>query len=223
MSAAGTKPAAARKLGVFELIGKTPATFDAIVALAEKLGQKKTKPALDIKLKASLPNSKLRELDETLYDFCYFNSGKNTGQLEGISVVSGEPNLRPALVRMGGGFAWEYEQTGCTLKVFVGPGGKPKIVLKDCTVKKIAVQCHEGGTTDWVFHVYSAAVDEDIVGQLGVLKACDRDIELEAPDLLTKQRDLADEEEPLSPEAALAGSVKTGTVADIGAARGKAH
>jgi hypothetical protein len=220
VSAAELQPRV-RKVGMLEIIGKQKATFDAIVALAEKLGQKKTKPALDLKLKVTLPNAKLRELDDTLYDFCYFNSGKGSGQLEGISVVSGEPNLRPAIVRMGGGFAWEYEQTGCTLKVYVGPGGKPKIVLKDCTVKKIGVVCHEGGSTDWTFHVYSAAVDEDIVGQLGVLKAVDRDIELEAPDLLTKQRDLADEEDPLTPETALAGAVKTGTVADIASASGR--
>jgi hypothetical protein len=192
------------KVGIFELIGKTPVTFDKVEGLAEKLGQKKTKPALTMKLTARLANAKLRELDESLYAFCYFNSGKNSGQLEGIQVVSGEPNLTPAIVRMGGGFPWEYEQTGYVMKLYEGPGGKPKITLKDCKVSKIHVTCHEGGTTDWEFFVYSADVDEDSAGKIVLLKAQDRDIELVAPDLLTKaQRDLTDDEDQDDPEKAM--------------------
>jgi hypothetical protein len=99
---------------------------------------------------------------------------------------------------MGGSFPWEYEQTGYTLNLYQGPGGKPKVKLKDCKVSKISVTCHEGGTTDWEFFVYSADVDEDSGGLLVLLKAQERDIELIAPDLLSStsaQKDLTEDED----------------------------
>lgn len=202
MITAPTPAAPRRKVGILEFIGKHKATVEAVTVLAEKVGQKNIKPAVDLKFKVTVPNAKLHELDPTLYGFCFHNSGRNSGTLEGIQVVSGEPNLTPAFVKMGAQLGWQYEQTGCTLKVYQGPGAKPKLTLKDCTVKKLTIDGHEGGSTDWFFHVYSADVDEDVMGQLGVLKALDRDIELEAPDLVSAQKDLTEEDDD-NPEAAM--------------------
>lgn len=202
-----------KKAGIFELIGKTKATFTSIVGQAEKLGQKNTKPAAVLRLSVRVPNAKLKEISPELYDFCYYNSGKNTGSLEGIQVVSGEPNLTPWILKMGTSFDWEYEQSGCTFKLYEGGGGKPKHTMGSCTINKLAITCHEGGSTDWEFNVYTSDLDHDVAGDLLMLKMQERDIEVVAPDLVSQQQSLTEEETPIgaltkAQEKAAAGAAK---------------
>lgn len=57
---------------------------------------------------------------------------------------------------------------------------------------------------DHFFQFYTADVDEETIGALGVLKSLERDIELTAPEVISAQKDLIEKE---TPEQALA---KTG-------------
>ncbi len=192
----------------FELIGKTKTTIEGILPLSEKSGQKDVKPAVCLTLKTSLPNSSLNMLGPAVLPFLYENTGKNTGQLEGIQVVSDLPNLTPVALMLGA-LNWDYEQTGCKLVIYQGASGHADIKLKGGEVRKIKTVQNEGGTVDWTWQFYTADVDEDIMGALGVIKSLDRDLELTAPDLISKkQPQLLDEQEQLTPAGALADSVK---------------
>jgi hypothetical protein len=198
----------------FELIGKTKSTVEAINILSEKLGQKDVKPAVCVSFKTSLPNSSLNMLGPTVLPFLYENTGKNTGQLEGIQVVSNLPNLTPAAAMLGA-LDWDYEQTGCKLTIYQGASGHADIKLKDGEVRKIKTVQNEGGTVDWFWQFYTADVDEDTLGALGVLKSLERDLEVTAPEMISKkQPQLLDEQEPLTPAGALAASVKGDGKAD---------
>lgn len=192
-----------------ELIGKTKATIQAIEILSLKMGQTDVKPAVCISLKVPLPNSALAMLDPTLRDFLYEASpGKKqtTGTLEGVEVVSDKPNLTLAATALGA-LNWEYEQTGCSLLIYNGATGHGNIKLTDGTVRKVKVDPKEGGTVDHYLQFYTAEVDAETIGDLGVLKSLERDVELSAPEIVSQQKTLDEQE---TPEQALAKTVKGG-------------
>lgn len=193
----------------FELVGKSKATLVAIDILSLKMGQVDVQPAVCLSLKVSLPNSRLSMLSATLRDFLYENdTGKTNAQsaLDGIEVVSDKPNLTAEASAIGA-LHWEYEQTGCTLRIYNGVSGHGDIKLTDGTVRKLKIDPKEGGTVDHYFQFYTADVDAETIGELGILKSLERDIELTAPEIVSQQQDIEDER---TPETALAGAVGAG-------------
>jgi hypothetical protein len=196
-----------------ELIGKTKATLQAIDILSLKMGQTDVQPAVCLSLKVSLPNSRLAMLSPTLRDFLYENdTGKTNAQsaLDGIEVVSDKPNLTAEASALGA-LHWEYEQTGCTLRIYNGVSGHGDIKLADGTVRKLKIDPKEGGTVDHYFQFYTADVDAETIGELGILKSLERDIELTAPEIISQQADIEDEQEgKRTPEGALAGALGAG-------------
>lgn len=183
---------AARKR--FELIGKKKSQIVAITILSEKVGQKDVKPAVCVSLTTSLSNKQaLPMFSANLLAFLYENTGKNTGALEGIDVVSDVPNLTDEAVRLGA-LDWDYEQQGSTLKIYNGVSGHADIVLRSGTVQKIKLACNEGGTVDIHWQFYTNDVDEDTIGALGILKSLERDVEMTAPEIVSdKQPTLIDD------------------------------
>jgi hypothetical protein len=122
----------------FELIGKSKATVVDIDIQAMKMGQVDVQPAVCLTLRVPRPNAALSMIDATLRDFLYANNAgkpKVQAQLEGVEVVSDKPNLTPAAEALGA-IHWEYEQSGCSLKIYNGVSGHGDIKLKDGTVRK---------------------------------------------------------------------------------------
>jgi hypothetical protein len=198
----------------FELIGKSKATITAIEILSLKMGQVDVRPAVCISFKVPLPNARLTMLDASLRDFLYENNvGKSntTATLEGVEVVSDKPNLTAAASALGA-LTWDYEQTGCALRIYNGATGAGDIKLGDGEVRKLKIDPKEGGTVDHYFQFYTADVDGDTIGELAVLKSLERDIELTAPEIISAQKDLDEEDE--TPEAALAKTQPAGPAAD---------
>ena len=194
----------------FELVPKHKATIVAIEILSLKMGQVDVQPAVCITLKVPLPNSKLAMLSPTLREFLYENSTNRPAtqqQLEGVEVVSDKPNLTAAASAIGA-IHWEYEQTGCKLCIYNGVSGHEDITLTDATVRKLKLEPREGGTVDHVFQVYTAAVDAEVIGELGVLKSLERDIELTLPEPLQQPLPDKGKGSKETPESALAKSVK---------------
>lgn len=191
----------------FELIGKTKATIQDIDIQSLKMGQTDVKPAVSLTFKVPLPNARLSMLSATLRDFLYENNvGKSntTATLDGVEVVSDKPNLTESAVALGA-LNWEYEQTGCTLKIYSGATGHGNITLRDGTVRKMKIDCKEGGTVDHYFQFYTADVDAETIGELGILKSLERDVELTAPEIISQQKTIEDDsEEKLTPASALA-------------------
>jgi hypothetical protein len=176
----------------FELIGKHAATITAIEILSLKMGQTDVQPAVCLSLKVSLPNTKLNMLDGTLQRFLYEKDGPaspNSNTLAGIEPVSDLPDLTAAAKALGS-IGWDYEQTGCKLKIYSGATGHANLTLKDGTVRKMKIDPQQGGTVDHYFQFYTADVDAETIGELGILKSLERDIEVTAPEIVSAQKDL---------------------------------
>src|SRR6185369_10045710 len=70
----------------------------------------------------------------------------------------------------------------------------------------------QGGTVEHNFQFYTAEhVDAEIIGELGILKSLERDIELTAPEIISQQKKMPIE--PETPEQALAKTQGNGTPA----------
>lgn len=190
----------------FELIGKTPTTLTDVDIQSLKMGQTDLKPAIALVFKVRLPNTALDMLDKSLLPFLYKKVGADGAkqkQLEGIEVVSEMPELTQAGIKIGP-IDWDAEQTGCTLNIYHGIRTTPAWILRDGTVSKLKVVRHEGGTVDFAFRFYTADVDAEVMGELGVLKSHDIDVELTAPEPISaKQKQLTDEEPSLGADGAL--------------------
>lgn len=181
----------------FELIGKSKATIKDIDIQSLKMGQTDVRPAVCITVEVPLPNSKLAMLNPTLQPFLYENNvGKSntTATLDGVEVVSDTPNLTEAAQALGA-LSWDYEQTGCTLVIYSGATGHGNITLRDGTVRKMKIDPKEGGTVDHTFQFYSADVDAEVIGELAILKSLERDIELTAPEIISQQQQLGEDED----------------------------
>ncbi len=177
----------------FEIIGKTQATLADIDIQSLKKGQTEVVPAVALLFKLTLANMALTQLDKTLLPFLYAKASPGAaGQatLDGVAVVSDMPALTPAAVKIGT-IGWDDEQTGCKLVIYQGATGHGDIRLKDCAVKVKKLDPKEGGTVDFYLSVYTADVDAETLGDLGVLKSHDLDIELTGPEVAKgKQKEI---------------------------------
>ncbi len=178
----------------FQIIGKTKATLaDIDIQTAKKTGSSEGVPAVALTFRVTLANAALSMLDKSLLHFLYAKGSPGAaaqGTLEGVAVVSEMAALTPAAVKIGT-IGWDDEQTGCKVTIYVGATGHGDIRLKDCTVKVKKIDPKEGGTVDFYLSVYTADVDAETLGDLGVLKSHDLDIELEGPEVAAgKQKTL---------------------------------
>jgi hypothetical protein len=178
----------------FEIVGKTKATLADIDIQSLKRGQTEVVPAVALTFKVTMANHALAQLDKALLHFLYAKASAGAaGQatLEGVAVVSDMPALTPAAVKIGT-IGWDDEQTGAKLTIYQGATGHGDIRLKDCTVKVKKLDPKEGGTVDFYLSVYTADVDAETLGDLGVLKSHDLDIELVGPEVAKsgKQKEL---------------------------------
>lgn len=83
------------------------------------------------------------------------------------------------------------EATARKLAIYVGATGHGNIKLKDGTVHIKKITPKEGGAVDFAISFYTADVDAETLGDLGVLKSHELDIELTAPELISaKQADI---------------------------------
>lgn len=178
----------------FEIVGKTQATLADIDIQSLKKGQTEVVPAVALLFKLTLANMALTQLDKTLLPFLYAKASPGAaGQatLDGVAVVSDMPALTPAAVKIGT-IGWDDEQTGAKLTIYQGATGHGDIRLADCTVKIKKIDAKEGGTVDFYLSVYTSDVDAETLGDLGVLKSHDLDIELTGPEVAKggKQKDI---------------------------------
>lgn len=180
----------------FELFKKTKATLVDIDIQSLKMGQTEVVPAVALAFKVTLANSALAMLDKTLLTFLYAkgNSGAAAqATLDGVEVVSDFPSLTKAAVMLGDLSPKEgNEQTGCKLHIHVGATGHADIKLQDGTVTVKKISPKEGGAVDFHVVFYTSDVDAETMGELGVLKSHDLDIELTAPEIISKQTKIED-------------------------------
>lgn len=203
----------------FELIGKKRAKLLEVFVDSLKLGQTELRPALILRLRVTLPNDCLNMLDDSLLPFLYRkNEGsKVQGALEGVPVVSDMPTLTEAGKRLKS-VAWKEEYAGTTLTVhkgmYQGAEVSENIVLTDGKRTILKATPKEGGTVDVVFDYWTGDIDGDTIGEIGVLKNHDLDIELtnQVAAALIKQASIQEVDDgpgsPRTPEEALERSLK---------------
>lgn len=185
----------------FELIGKTKAKFTKVMPFCIKLGQKETRPAAQLRVMATVSNAVLDKFSPGLREFLFEKakgSEKVQKQLDGVEVLSDLPNLREPGVRLGA-LHWDDEQTGCTLIIdrAIDP-----ICLPDCKIEKFKIVSKDGGSVQVFFTVTTGEIDRDTGGDLLLMHQAEVIIELTAPEIISQQQDLEEEQE--TPEEALA-------------------
>lgn len=179
----------------FEYIGKTKAKLAGIEILSKKDGQTDLRPAVSVSLLVVQPNNTLNMLGPRVRQFFYQKTNKATevqGTLDGVPMVSDLAQLTDEAKLLGSQSCGKWEQSGCTLRLYLGISGHQDITLRDGTVRKVNFACKEGGAVEWTFDVYTEDVDAETIGELGVLKNHDLDIELTAPELISAQKDVED-------------------------------
>lgn len=170
-------------MGMFTLIGKTKVKLVNVNVLAEKQGQKDILPALTLTFEAMLPNDVLNQFDASLKPFLFrklASPAKGQTALEGVAPISDLPELTDAAQRIGD-FTWEYEQTGCKLKLYQGATGSANITLKNGKVDKVKFGPREGGPVLTRFNFYASDLDAETIGDIAVLHQHEMDIELIGP------------------------------------------
>ena len=141
-------------------------------------------PAADISIRMTTSNTILSEFDGHLLSMLYQapDRGPNAQQqpeLDGVEPVSNLPLLRSNKIEMP--LKLKNEFAGYELTVDRGLGAKSNIVVGDCMVNKVRVDCKEGGTVDLSFRVQAAKLSADVLGKLGTLIGNECEITLQAP------------------------------------------
>lgn len=149
---------------MFELRERTKAKLLTCADKAIKAGQTETKPGVILRLSVKMTNEALNQFDASLLPLLYEKSTKPATQagLEGIEL--------PDLSRTGekiDTIKWGEEQTGCSMLIDQGTGGRSDITLKDGTAKKYKIMLLPGAVT--VEYSYHAGVDYLSAEQLGRL------------------------------------------------------
>ena len=177
----------------FELLGKQKATLVDVDIQSLKKGQTEVVPAVALTFKVTMANNALNMISKTLLAFLYAKgsaSAKAQGTLDGVDVISDMPTLTSEAENIGT-LSWAPEQTGCKMAIYVGVSGDGDIRLKDGTVQIKKINPKEGGAVEFTISFYTADVDAETLGELGVLKSHELDIELTTPELISaKQQDL---------------------------------
>jgi hypothetical protein len=78
-------------------------------------------------------------------------------------------------------FPWDYEQTGCTVEIDRGMGGKRNITLPDCKAHRLSISPREGGSVVVQWTVDAPGLSDATWSKLPGLKATDIEMTQLAP------------------------------------------
>jgi hypothetical protein len=141
------------------------------VNIRAELHGAETVPQADLRFEVALPNSFLDALDPALRTCLYrpappAHPGALLPELPGIAPVSDTPALRFPELAMP--LKWDEEGAGYTLSVQpMIHGGAPPLVIPECTVDAIRLDCLDGGTVGVGFRVQTTnAPDVDTIAEL---------------------------------------------------------
>lgn len=80
---------------------------------------------------------------------------------------------------------WEYEQTGCTVTIDRGLGGRSSnIVLSDCKVHRVSFAPQQGGSVKVQWAIDALSLEDNVRGKLTGLKSTDIAMLLEPPEVV---------------------------------------
>lgn len=204
----------------FELETKTKVKVLDVRTLAAKDRKPDEPPGAQLLLQAVLPANALTMFDGSLAGWLYRkSSAAQQGALDGMEgqelTSIGEHVKR---------LPWQYEQTGCTIVIDRGLGGKrSNIELDDCKVHRVSFTPQQGGGVQTQWTVDCPALSDDVRGKLTGLKATEIEMQLALPEVV--QEDIEDEAGELKPHKAwpFPGKGKGAQAQDAGEAFAAAH
>lgn len=174
----------------FELASKTKVRVLDVRTLAAKDRKPDEPPGAQLLMQAVLPVETLAMFDGFLPGTLYRKaSGGKQGKLEGME-GSELTSIGEHVKRM----PWQYEQTGCTIEIDRGLGGKRNIVLEDCKMHRVSFAPQQGGGVKTQWTIDAPALSDDVRGKLTGLKATEIEMLLALPEVA--QEGIEDDDEP---------------------------
>lgn len=176
---------------MFELESMTKVKILDVRTLARKDRKPDEQAGAQLLVQAILPSSILAMFDGHLSSMLYRKAKQGTqGKLEGLE---GEEltEIGAHVKRM----PWVYEQTGCTVEIDRGMGGKRNLVLEDCKVHRVSLAPQQGGGVKTQWTIDAPALSDEMRGKLTGLKATETEMSMAGPEVA--QDDL-DDEQPAS-------------------------
>lgn len=172
----------------FELATKTKVRMLDVRTLAAKDRKPDEPPGAQLLMQAVLPTDALTMFDGFLAGMLYRKTtGTSQGKLEGMEGAE-LTSIGEHVKRL----PWQYEQTGCTIEIDRGLGGKRNIVLEDCKMHRVSFAPQQGGGVKTQWTIDAPALSDDIRGKLTGLKATEIEMMLALPEVV--QDDIDDEQ-----------------------------
>jgi len=176
----------------FEL--ETPAKVRVldVRVLAAKDRKPDDPPGAQLLLQATLSSDMLIMFDGFLTGMLYRKGGGKQGKLEGMEGAE-LTSIGDHVKRL----KWQYEQTGCSIEIDRGMGGKRNIVLQDCKVHRVLISPREGGSVVMQWTVDAPGLADATWSKLPGLKATEIEMTMHGPEVS------GDEQQSLEGEPAL--------------------
>lgn len=175
----------------FELETKTKVKVLDVRTLAAKDRKPDEPPGAQLLLQAVLPANALTMFDGGLAGTLYRKS--NSTQQGALDGMEGQEltSIGEHVKRL----PWQYEQTGCTIVIDRGLGGKrSNIELDDCKVHRVTFKPQQGGGVQTQWTVDIPGLSDDVRGKLTGLKSTEIEMTLALPEVV--QDDIEDDQPP---------------------------
>lgn len=183
---------------MFALLAMQRARVLDVRTLAAKDRKPDEPPGAQLLVAATLSSEMLAMFDGFLPGVLYRKAGTGEqGKLEGMEGAE-LTSIGDHVKRM----PWQYEQTGCTVEIDRGLGGKRNIALSDCRVHRVSFAPQQGGSVKVQWTVDAPAQSDDVRGKLTGLKATDIEMTLAPPEVGGSAQQEIGETKPLSGEIA---------------------
>ena len=181
---------------MFELRSLTKVRVLDVRTLASKDRKPDDPAGAQLLLQGTMTSDVLAMFDGFLPGMLYrkANEAAKQGALEGIEPTELTP-IGDHVKRM----PWVYEQTGCSMVIDHGTGGKSNITLSDCKVHRVSFKPEQKGVVvQW--SVDALALNDATRGKLTGLKATDIQMMLAGPDVGSNPQQSIDDSKDPAPE-----------------------
>lgn len=163
----------------FHLETKTKTKVLEVKTLASKGRAPDELPGAQLLLRATLSVESLAMFDGFMPGALYRKAGAGAqGALDGLE-GSELTNMGEHVKRM----PWEYEQTGVSLEVDRGLGGKRNLHLQECTMHSVVIFPKQGGSVEVQWKIDAPGLSDEMRGKLTGLKATEVELTLALPDV----------------------------------------
>ena len=131
---------------MFELESMTKVRVLDVRVLAAKDRKPDDPPGGQLLVKSTLGAGALSMFDGGLRSWLFRKSKTTNAGQEKLDGMEGDEltSIGDHIKR----FRWDYEQTGCTIEIDHGTGGKSNLVLSDCKVHRVLLSPRQGGAIE---------------------------------------------------------------------------